>query len=143
MNNFEGQIACSTYSWAERVGNAGAGGTGTGGPGIAVVDPVTVSYPNDMSSPSVMASCAEGQTLPNAILTFQDRKSGQAIYILELENVHIIAMAINQSADGNPPTINIELTGSKFLWTYNVLDANGSVIAVIKHEYNFATSQGN
>ncbi|MGJ8694832.1 MAG: Hcp family type VI secretion system effector [Verrucomicrobiaceae bacterium] len=103
--------------------------------GAAAFKNVVVALPMEKASPNLMLSCATGAVLKNATLyVTRTGSDGTENTFLKIEFTKVVIDSYRTTGDGGDdrPVDEVTLGYTEVEWTYNVRDAGGKVIEVIK-----------
>lgn len=138
----KGEIGIGSVSWGVSNASSYSSSTGGGG-GKALAHASDVMFHKAMckASPELMWSCAKGDSVPDATITFTKTVGDSFIdyLVIKLFDVRVSSYSISGS-DGGGDSESFGLNFAKIEYIYTTEDSGGIKGSSINKSYNFAQS---
>jgi type VI secretion system secreted protein Hcp len=129
------EIEVLSFSWG--VANTGSMATGGGGgTGKANFHELSFVHRIDKSSPVLMAACATGLHMKEAIITHRKSGKGQQEYLIVKMNDVIVTGVTHGGSSGSEIDENVSLQFSKVALEYKAQKPDGSLDAGVFFKYD-------
>ena len=129
---FVDQIVIDSFS----MGVANAGGA------RAQLSDLNLMHALDKASPLLMLKCAQGATIPSAVLTVRTiTSSGKPVpfYVIRLTNVKVTSVQVSGATGGAArPSESFSLNYETIEWEYTPITPTGSTLPVVTTRWNLA-----
>lgn len=98
----------------------------------------------DKASPLLMLKCAQGATIPKAVLTCRTGLESKPVpfYVIRLTGVKVTQVNTAGSAAGGRPTESFSLSYETIEWEYTPMSPTGGNLPAVKANWNLLTNTG-
>ena len=117
----------------------------TRGGGVqATFSDLSFSKQLDKASPLLMLKCAQGATIPKAVLTCRTSLEAKPVpfYVIRLTGVKVTQVTTGGGAGGSRPTESFSLSYETIEWEYTPMNQSGGTLPVVKANWNLLTNTG-
>ena len=135
----KGEIDVLSWSWGvSQTGTMGVGGGG--GAGKANFNDLSIMHAVDKASPVLMAKCASGEHIKEAVLVSRKAGKGQQEYLIIKMN-DILVTSVQPSGSSEHPMESVSLNFAKIDLEYKPQKDDGSLDAGVHFVYDIKANK--